>query len=200
MGHATCRVSAAGDRSAAEWRARMHANVLPALAAFKPDIIFISAGFDAHYKVCAGVAPSCARATLHSMRGDGGAAGHAQLWVRGPARERLRVDHAAAREGGEHARERPDRVGARGRVPRPREQWLLPPGGAGLMVHGGPRRVASSPRSGAPWRHTCARSRRRLQTGSCSRLERARARVVCACMCACLECCAVLCCCVCIYI
>ena len=33
------------------WRRIMTADVLPRLAAFKPDLIFISAGFDAHHKV-----------------------------------------------------------------------------------------------------------------------------------------------------
>lgn len=33
------------------WRRLMTADVLPRLAAFKPDLIFVSAGFDAHHKV-----------------------------------------------------------------------------------------------------------------------------------------------------
>jgi len=37
--------------SRVEWRKAMRAMVIPKLAAFKPDIIFISAGFDAHRKV-----------------------------------------------------------------------------------------------------------------------------------------------------
>jgi hypothetical protein len=38
-------------QSAQQWRHIMTADVLPRLAAFKPDIILISAGFDAHHKV-----------------------------------------------------------------------------------------------------------------------------------------------------
>jgi len=37
--------------SRVEWRTAMRKTVLPRLAAFKPDMVFISAGFDAHRKV-----------------------------------------------------------------------------------------------------------------------------------------------------
>jgi len=37
--------------SRVEWRKAMREKVLPKLAAFKPDMVFISAGFDAHRKV-----------------------------------------------------------------------------------------------------------------------------------------------------
>ena len=44
--------------SRVEWRKAMRATVLPKLAAFKPDMIFISAGFDAHRKVRPSFPPS----------------------------------------------------------------------------------------------------------------------------------------------
>ena len=38
--------------SRVEWRKTMRDTVLPRVAKFKPDLIFISAGFDAHRKDC----------------------------------------------------------------------------------------------------------------------------------------------------
>ena len=39
-----------GEASSAQWRRAFTEEVLPRLAAFKPDFIFCSAGFDAHEK------------------------------------------------------------------------------------------------------------------------------------------------------
>jgi acetoin utilization deacetylase AcuC-like enzyme len=38
-------------QNALHWRRALTADVLPRLAAFKPDLILVSAGFDAHHKV-----------------------------------------------------------------------------------------------------------------------------------------------------
>jgi len=39
-----------GTCSAAKWRKKYSDEIIPALIEFKPDLIFISAGFDAHEK------------------------------------------------------------------------------------------------------------------------------------------------------
>lgn len=129
------------------WRRIMTADVLPRLAAFKPDLIFVSAGFDAHHKVrvCLGWgmrvtgvvrAEVSARNTQqrkcpprltprtppHTTTPASlcAAAGRHQLGVPGAARGGLRVDHAAAGQGRQRDVRRAPRVGARGRLPHRR--------------------------------------------------------------------------------